>query len=156
MFEICTGPSSLSGYRTMWHVLHLRHKIHVPRRLVESLMREVDPYGVEQSKHGRLHLGMNVSLGATFCWHIDGYDGFSIHGGVDVFIRRIIWLEVQRSSKNPRLIARYFFRSVKGLMDAQYVCTLTMELRMEYWLQCSATYAQKVLTNMRLSKLINT
>ena len=33
MLEICTA--SLSGYGTMWHVLRLRHKIHVPRRLVE-------------------------------------------------------------------------------------------------------------------------
>ena len=34
LLEICTGPDSLSGYRTMWHVLRLRHNIHVPRRLV--------------------------------------------------------------------------------------------------------------------------
>ena len=30
-------------------------------------------------------------------------------------------------------------KGLKGLMDAQYVCTLTVELRMGYWLQCSAT-----------------
>ena len=34
LLEICTGVDSLSGYRTMWHVLRLRHNIHVPRRLV--------------------------------------------------------------------------------------------------------------------------
>ena len=62
---------------------------------------------------------LDVSPGANFCWHIDGYDelrpfGFSIHGCVDGFSRRIIWLQVQRSNKNTRLIARYFLRSVKG------------------------------------------
>ena len=119
MLEICTCPNSLSGYRTMWHVLRLRSKIHVPRRLVESLMREVDPRGVEQLKHGSLHRRMYLSPAANFCWHIDGYDklnpfGFSIHECVDAFSRRIIWLEVQRSNKNPQLIARYFMRSVKG------------------------------------------
>ena len=119
MLEICTGPNSLSGYRTMWHVLRLRYKIHVPRRLFESLMREVDPCGVEQRNHGRLHRRMYLSPGANFCWHIDGYDklnpfGFSIHECVDAFSRRIIWLEVHRSNKNPQLIARYFLRSVKG------------------------------------------
>ena len=36
MLEICTGANSLSGYRTMWHVLRLRHKIHVPRRVTWS------------------------------------------------------------------------------------------------------------------------
>ena len=117
--EISTGPNSLSGYRTMWHVLRLRHKIHFPRRLVELLMREVDPRGVEQRKHRLLHRRMYVSPGANFCWHIDGYDklkpfGFSIHGCIDGFSRRILWLEVQRSNKNPRLIARYFLNCVKG------------------------------------------
>ena len=81
-------------------------------------MREVDPCGVEQRKHRRLHRRMYVSPGANFCWHIDGYDtlkplGFSIHGCVDSFRQRIIWLEAQRSNNNPRLIARYFLRSVK-------------------------------------------
>ena len=118
MLEISTGPDSLSGYRTMWHVLRLRHNIHVPRRLVESLMREVDPRGVERRKHRSLHRRMYVSPGANFCWHVDGYDklkpfGFCIHGCIDGFSRRILWLEVQRSNKNPRLIARYFLHNVK-------------------------------------------
>ena len=72
MLEICTGPNSLSGYRTMWHVLHLRHKIHVSRRLVESLMNEVDPRGVEQRKHQHLHRRMDMSPGTNSCWHSDG------------------------------------------------------------------------------------
>ena len=60
-----------------------------------------------------------MSPGANFCWHIDGYDklkpfGFSIHGCVDGFSRRILWLEVQRSNKNPRLMARYFLENVKA------------------------------------------
>ena len=63
--EISSGPNSLSGYGTMWHVLRLRHKIHVPRRLVILLMREVYPRGVEQRKHRRLHRRIHVSPGAT-------------------------------------------------------------------------------------------
>ena len=119
LLEICTGPDSLSGYRTMWHVLRLRHNIHVPRRLVESLMREVDPRGVEIRKHRSLRRRMYVSPGPNFCWHIDGYDklkpyGFCIHGCVDGFSRRILWLEVQRSNKNPQLTAQYFFNNVKA------------------------------------------
>lgn len=117
--EICTGPDSLNGYRTMWHVLRLRHKINVPRRLVESLMREVDPRGVEHRKSRCLKRRMYVSPGPNFCWHLDGYDklkpfGFSIHGCVDGFSRRIIWLELQRSNKNPRCIASYFLKNVKA------------------------------------------
>lgn len=60
-------------------------------------MREVDPRGVEQRKHGRLHRRMYVSPGANFCWQIDGYDklkplGISIRGCVDGFSRRITYM----------------------------------------------------------------
>ena len=55
LLEICTGPDSLGDYRTMWHVLRLRHNIHVPRQLVESVLREVDPRGVELRKRRCLH-----------------------------------------------------------------------------------------------------
>ena len=103
----------------LWHILRLRHHINVPRRLVESMLREVDPNGVEQRKHRCLKRRTYVSPGPNFCWHIDGYDklkpfGFCIHGCVDGFSRRIIWLEVQRSNKNPRLVAKYFLKCVKG------------------------------------------
>ena len=82
-------------------------------------MREFDPCGVEQRKHGHLHRRMYVSPGANLCWLINGCDklkpfGFSICGCVNGLSQRIIWLEVQHSNKNPRLIARYFLRGVKG------------------------------------------
>ena len=117
--EICTGPDSLSGYRTMWHALRLRHQINVPWRLVESLLRGVDPRGVEHRKSRCLQRRMYVSPGPNFCWHVDGYDkltsyGYSIHSCVDCFSQRSLWLEVQRSKKNPRCVASYFVKHVKA------------------------------------------
>ncbi|XP_022788931.1 uncharacterized protein LOC111328710 [Stylophora pistillata] len=82
--EICTGPNSLNVYRTMWHVLRVRHRINVPRRLVESLLREVDPRGVEHRKSRCLQR------------------------------RTILWLEVQPSNKNPRCVTSYFVKHVKA------------------------------------------
>ena len=87
LLEICTGPDSLSGYRTMWHVLRLRHNIHVPRRLVELLMREVDPRGVEIRKHRSLRRRMYVSPGPNFCWHIDGMTNLSRMA----FVFMVVW-----------------------------------------------------------------
>ena len=87
LLEICIGPDSLStsGYRTMWHILCLRHNIPVPRRLVESLLREVDPRGVELRKRSCLPRRTCVSPGANFCWHLNNKlkpFGFSIHGNL--------------------------------------------------------------------------
>ena len=65
--EIFTGPDSLNGYRTMWHVLRQTYRINVPRRLVESLLREVDPRGVEHRKSRCLQRRTHVSPGPNFC-----------------------------------------------------------------------------------------
>lgn len=43
--EEMRGPGSLSGYRSIWHALRLRHHIHVPRKLVAKIMKEIDPVG---------------------------------------------------------------------------------------------------------------
>ena len=36
--EIKNGPDSVNGYRTMWHILRLRHHINVPRHVVETIL----------------------------------------------------------------------------------------------------------------------
>lgn len=40
--------------------------------------------------------------------------GFPIHGCVDGFSRRITWLDVQRSHKNPKCPAKYLLNHVKA------------------------------------------
>ena len=34
--------------------------------------------------------------------------GFAIHGAIDGFSRRILWLEVAPSNNNPAAVAKYF------------------------------------------------
>ena len=63
---------------------------------------------------------MNVVKEPDFLWHIDGYDklkpyGFSIHGCIDRFSRRIIWLQVAPSNKNPSAIASYYHSAVREM-----------------------------------------
>ena len=58
--------------------------------------------------------------GPNHIWHIDGNDklkpfGFCISGCIDGFSRKIIWLEVARTNKQPDLIASYFLKSVEQL-----------------------------------------
>ena len=70
-FEIENGPGSLNGHRAMWHILRLRHHINAPRRVVESIMREVDHQGVAHRKSPCLKRRTYVSRGPNCCWHID-------------------------------------------------------------------------------------
>lgn len=53
-------------------------------------------------------------------WYIDGHDklkpyGFSIHGCINGFSRRLIWLDVSSSNKKPELITSYYINAVKQL-----------------------------------------
>lgn len=118
--EEMEGPGSLSGYRSIWHALRLRHHVHVPRNLVAKIMKEIDPDGVEERRSRRLKRRTFSSKGANASWHLDGYDklkpyGFPIHGAVDGFSRRILWLEVTRSNNDPKVVAAFYLKQVKEL-----------------------------------------
>jgi len=76
--EEMRGPGSLSGYRSIWHALRLRHHIHVPRKLVAKIVKEIDPVGVEERRSRRLKRRTFRSKGTNASWHIDGIC-FSLH-----------------------------------------------------------------------------
>ena len=51
--------------------------------------------------------------GPNFAWHVDGYDklkpyGFPIHGVVDGFSRRVMWLKICPSDNDPCHVASLF------------------------------------------------
>ena len=55
--------------------------------------------------------------GPSLIWHIDGYDklkycGFSIHGCIDVFSRKILWLHVGASNRDPNVTAKLYLDAV--------------------------------------------
>lgn len=110
------GPGSAGGYRTVWHSLELEG-IRVPRSVVQSLLKELDPEGSENRKRHRLRRRRYVNPGPNFAWHIDGYDkikpwGFPIHGAIDGYSRRILWLQVTRSNNAPDNIACLYLTAV--------------------------------------------
>ena len=51
-------------------------------------------------------------------WHIDGHDklklfGFSLHGCIDGFSRRLIWLEVSSSNKKAEVLGKFYLDAVR-------------------------------------------
>ena len=73
---------------------------------------------------------MYSNPGPNYCLRIDGYDklkpwGFPIHGCIDGYSRRIIWLKVARSNNLPAYPAQYFIDTVKEFKDAQLNLSLT-------------------------------
>ena len=100
--------------------------IEAPRIAVQAAMKILRPQEAERRKRRRLRRRDYVSPGPNFAWHVDGYDklkpfGFAIHGAIDGFSRRILWLEVGPSNNNPQVIALYFVRTVLQLEKAPCV-----------------------------------
>ena len=47
----------------MWHALRLRHQINIPRQVVATIMKEIDPGGVRERRARRLTSQKFISFG---------------------------------------------------------------------------------------------
>ena len=118
--EIVNSSGSFLGYRQLTQRLRRKYKLNVTRDLIMRYVRVIDPEGVNNRRKRRLKRRKYTNLGPNFLWHIDGWDklapfGFYIHGAIDGFSRRILWLEVGSSNKNPRFIAWHYLNAVQQL-----------------------------------------
>lgn len=113
--EISKGNAS-KGYR--WRHVELQQSgICIRRDDVAILHQLLDAEGVEQRQRHRLQRRVYSNSGPNFLWHMDGYDklkpyGLCIHGCIDGFSRKIIWLQVFRNSSDPRIIAGYYMEQI--------------------------------------------
>ncbi len=58
--------------------------------------------------------------------HIDGWDklkryGLCVHGCIDGFCRKILWLEVEYSNNSPDIVCKYFSQCISHLNGIPYV-----------------------------------
>ena len=61
-----------------------------------------------------------VVVRPNWVWHADQYDklgrfGFGIHGCVDEFSRRVMWLGVFSTNRDPWIVAKYYYEVVNTL-----------------------------------------
>lgn len=107
------GSGSIIGYRAMHQRLTIEHGLNVTRNVVRQVLKILDPEGVHARSRHRLRRRIYTAKGPNYLWHIDGYDklkpfGFCIHGGIDGYSRRILWLEVASSNNDPEIVGSYF------------------------------------------------
>ena len=112
------GSGSLIGYQQMHQRLRIDYGLVVSRETVRLTLKTLDPSGVERRSQHKLKRRSYSAKGPNFIWHLDGYDklkpfGLCIHGAIDGYSRRILWLEVGTSNNDPRIVARYFLDCVK-------------------------------------------
>jgi len=111
------GPRAHVGYRTMWRILRQNSGLSVSRNTVMERLRVLDPEGSRQRQSGKLHRRAYFCPGPNYTWHSDGYDklkpwGFCIHGAIDGYSRKLLWLKVASTNNDPRVVAGYYVESV--------------------------------------------
>ena len=114
------GSGSSMEYRTMHQKLRSVYNLQVDQETVRLCLKTLDPEGVEERSKRRLRRRVYISKRPNYQWHIDGYDklrpfGFFIHGCIEGFSRKILWLEVAESNHDPKLIANYFVNSITAI-----------------------------------------
>ena len=100
----------------MWKRLNGKG-IRASRIVVRLALKLMQPELVNDRRKRRLHRRSYANPGPNFCWHVDGYDklkpfGFAIHGGIDGFSRKILWLKVGPTNNHPQVIALYYVQAL--------------------------------------------
>ena len=117
-----TGYMDL-GYKALWKVLNSICNVRVGQETVRIALKIIDPDGVHLRSQHRLRRRQYTSKGPNYVIHIDGYDklkpfGIAIHGCVDGYSRRILWLKAGPTNNNPYVTARCFvdyLREIKSV-----------------------------------------
>ena len=81
-------------------------------------MHILDPDGINERSKYKLKRRLYKVPGPNFIWHVDGYDklkpfGFAIHGCVDRFSRKIIWLQLGTTNNKPEVIYFYYLKAIQ-------------------------------------------
>ena len=141
--KLLHGSGSSIGYRAMHKRLMVDYNLVTDGETVRQVLKIVDPAGVQRRSKHRLKRRSYKVKGPNYIWHVDGYDklkpfGFCIHGALDGYSRRVLWLEVDPSNNDPKVVGQYYInyicqiggapRLVRADCGTENVCTL---------LQCS-------------------
>lgn len=114
------------GYKTMQQKLQKKYNVRCTKKTTFELLIALDPVGIEGRRKNKLKRRKYRSSGPFFVVHIGRHDklnkyGFCIHGGMGGFSRKLLWLEVASSNKNPKIIAHYYLKTL-----SKYNCMPTL------------------------------
>ncbi len=106
------------GYRQMSEIINLRYGTRIAKESIRKALKDVDPAGVEERRGRVLKRKVYETKGPNEVYHIDGNDklkkwGFCIHAGVDGFSRKVLWMNVASTNKDPIVIVNYFLDCIR-------------------------------------------
>lgn len=124
--KLCQRGLSNAGYRTIWRILKSSGRVNVSQETVRQILKTIDPAGVIIRSRRRLRRRVYINRGPNFMIHLDGYDklkpfGISVHGAIDGYSRKILWLRAAYTNKDPKIVARYYVEYIKSIRQVPRV-----------------------------------
>ena len=73
----------------------------------------------ESRRRHRLTRRVHSNPDPNYAWHINGHDmlnpfGFAIHGTIDSYSRKVLWLKVFRTNNSPSVIWGIYLELCEG------------------------------------------
>ena len=83
-----------------------------------NIIKDINPEQSRNRRARKLERRIYTSPGPNAVWHADGYDklkpyGFPIHGCIDGFSRKVLWLRVCHSNNDPIIPAHLFLTALE-------------------------------------------
>ena len=118
--EELRGSGNSIGYRQIHQRVLVDHSLVVARETVRIILKTLDSEGVLLRSRHRFRRRTYSVKGPNYMWHLDGYDklkpfGFPIHGAIDGYSRRILWLRVTCTNNDPQVIAGFYIQCIKQI-----------------------------------------
>ena len=122
------------GYRQMTEIISLKYGVNISKEHVRKALVDIDPEGVSMRKKKTIKRRTYETNGPFDVFHIDGNDklkrfGFAIHGCIDGFSRKLIWLFVSTTNNDPLVVANFYLKAITNL--GRTPNTLRMDLGTE-------------------------
>ena len=101
----------------MTETISVKYNVNVSKNDVRKVLKELNPSDVQDRWRNLIARRIYDTNGPAEVYHIDGNDkrkrwGFAIHGCIDGFSRKILWLYVSTSNNDPLIIANFYLSCI--------------------------------------------
>ena len=105
----------------MAEMVNLKYGLNISRERTRITLKRVDPIRVMERSRKVINSRVYETNGPNEIYHIDENDklerwGFCIHGVVDGFSRKLLWITVATTNNDPLVIANFFLACIRGLI----------------------------------------
>ena len=133
----------------MTEIISLKYRVNISKEHVRKALVDIDPEGVSMRKKKTIKRREYETNGPFNVFHIDGNNklkrfGFALHGYIDGFSRKLIFLFVSTTNSDPLVVANLYLKAITAdLIDVESLIWISVSSRDSY-IQFYAGYTSTI------------